>query len=175
MSEYAALVQDPGVRTRLYGQIASAYRRTSAMRDLIFSGRPLAARRTRMQRTLELRDAGLRALHHHQVHLLARWRTLRAAANREGANALLPTLLLTIYAIASGLRTAGKQRPQVPGSTSAFALSLGMLFHFMGTLPLMVDGTSVFLVMRGEHPTPAGRRSRWGGSAECAPLGGGSS
>ena len=107
MSEYAALVQDPGVRTRLYGQIASAYRRTSAMLDLIFGGRPLAARRPRMQRTLELRDAGLRALHHHQVHLLARWRKLRACDDLEGANALLPTLLLTINAIASGLRTTG--------------------------------------------------------------------
>jgi len=51
--------------------------------------------------------ATLRALHHHQVHLLARWRKLRASEDTEGANALLPTLLLTINAIASGLRTTG--------------------------------------------------------------------
>jgi phosphoenolpyruvate carboxylase len=57
---------------------------------------------------LELRDAGLRALHHHQVHLLARWRALRAKLTTSpGADALLPTLLLTINAIASGLRTTG--------------------------------------------------------------------
>ena len=107
MSLYAALVQDADVRTHIYDQIASEYRRTSRMLDLIFGGKPLAQRRPRMQRTLELRDAGLRALHHHQVHLLARWRALRAKDDKPGADALLPTLLLTINAIASGLRTTG--------------------------------------------------------------------
>jgi phosphoenolpyruvate carboxylase len=107
MSEYAALVQDEGVRKHIYSQVESEFSRTSRMLDLVFGGRPLAERRPRMQRTLELRDAGLRALHHHQVHLLARWRKLRAAADQQGADALLPTLLLTINAIASGLRTTG--------------------------------------------------------------------
>ncbi len=107
MADYAALVQDSVVRKHIYSQVESEYRRTSRMLDLIFGGKPLAERRPRMQRTLVLRDAGLRALHHHQVHLLARWRKLRAAEDTEGANALLPTLLLTINAIASGLRTTG--------------------------------------------------------------------
>jgi phosphoenolpyruvate carboxylase len=107
MADYAALVADAAVRRHIFSQVESEYRRTSRMLDLVFASRPLAERRPRMQLTLELRDAGLRALHHHQVHLLARWRKLRACEDTEGANALLPTLLLTINAIASGLRTTG--------------------------------------------------------------------
>jgi phosphoenolpyruvate carboxylase len=107
MADYAALVGDSRIRTRIYGLIADEYRRTSRMLDLVFGGRPLAERRPRMQRTLVLRDAGLRSLHHHQVALLQRWRGLRSAGDQTGADALLPALLLTINAIASGLRTTG--------------------------------------------------------------------
>jgi phosphoenolpyruvate carboxylase len=107
MADYAALVGDGRVRARIYGLIADEYRRTSRMLDLVFGGRPLAERRPRMQRTLVLRDAGLRSLHHNQVALLQRWRGLRSAGDQTGADALLPALLLTINAIASGLRTTG--------------------------------------------------------------------
>jgi phosphoenolpyruvate carboxylase len=60
-----------------------------------------------MVRTLKLRDAGLRALHMRQVSLLRRWRDLRAGGRGADADALLPTLLLSVNAIASGLRTTG--------------------------------------------------------------------
>jgi phosphoenolpyruvate carboxylase len=106
MGEYAALVKDDAVRTRIYGLIAEEYQRTGRMLDLIF-GSPLAKRRPRMHRTLELRDAGLRALHQNQVTLLKRWRAHRAGGDQAAADALLPALLLTINAIASGLRTTG--------------------------------------------------------------------
>ena len=94
------------MRTHIYGLISEEYQRTGRMLDLIF-GSPLAKRRPRMHRTLELRDAGLRALHQNQVTLLKRWRAHRAAGDQTAADALLPALLLTINAIASGLRTTG--------------------------------------------------------------------
>ncbi len=106
MREYAALVGDTKVREHIFGLIAEEHQRTMRMLDLAF-GSPLAERRPRMHRTLKLRDAGLRALHLHQIALLRRWRGLRASGDQPGADELLPTLLLTINAIASGLRTTG--------------------------------------------------------------------
>jgi len=106
MREYAALVGDTKVRDRIFGLISEEHQRTMRMLDLAF-GSPLAQRRPRMHRTLKLRDAGLRALHLHQIAILRRWRGLRASGDQAGADGLLPTLLLTINAIASGLRTTG--------------------------------------------------------------------
>lgn len=106
MREYATLVGDVTLRERIFTRIADEYQRTVRMLDLAF-GSPLAERRPRMHRTLMLRDAGLRALHLHQIALLRRWRGLRNSGDQAGADTLLPTLLLTINAIASGLRTTG--------------------------------------------------------------------
>jgi phosphoenolpyruvate carboxylase len=71
----------------------------------IFGG-SLEARRPRMLKTLALRDAALRTLHIHQIDLLKRWRVLRAEKVLD-AERLLPEVLLSINAIASGLRTTG--------------------------------------------------------------------
>jgi phosphoenolpyruvate carboxylase len=49
----------------------------------------------------------LRVLHRQQIDLLTEWRSKRAAQDDAGADALLPELLLSINAIASGLRTTG--------------------------------------------------------------------
>jgi phosphoenolpyruvate carboxylase len=49
----------------------------------------------------------LRTLHRQQIHLLQRWRTAVSTGDTLAANAVLPELLLTINAIASGLRTTG--------------------------------------------------------------------
>jgi phosphoenolpyruvate carboxylase len=80
--------------------------RTAAMLNLVFGGRRLKERRPRMVKTLRLREARLRVLHHRQIELLRRWRPLKAAED-EAAHALLPQLLLSVNAIASGLRTTG--------------------------------------------------------------------
>ena len=106
MADYAAMVRSAPLRERFYGEIASEYRRTQRMLDRIF-GSPMAERRPRMAKTLVLRDAALRALHHHQIEILGRWRALRASGDIAGADQVLPTLLLSINAIASGLRTTG--------------------------------------------------------------------
>ncbi len=107
MSDYAELVEDEKVRRTIYTRIADEFRRTQKMLELVFGGSPMASRRPRMVRTLMLRDSGLRALHSHQVSLLRRWRELRGRKEMAEADALLPTLLLSVNAIASGLRTTG--------------------------------------------------------------------
>jgi len=106
MADYAGMVANPEIRTRFYDLIAGEHRRTQKMLDLIF-GSPMASRRPRMARTLVLRDTALRSLHRHQIDVLGRWRSLRASGDIAGADQLLPTLLLSINAIASGLRTTG--------------------------------------------------------------------
>jgi phosphoenolpyruvate carboxylase len=60
-----------------------------------------------MWKTLQLRAEALRILHEQQIALLRRWRGLQAKGDEMAANALLPDLLLSINAIASGLRTTG--------------------------------------------------------------------
>ena len=60
---------------------------------------PVEKRRPRYAKTLELRDAPLRQLHLQQVDQLREWRS-------EGGD-LLRDLILSISAVASGLRTTG--------------------------------------------------------------------
>jgi phosphoenolpyruvate carboxylase len=107
MAEYAEMVGDAAVRAQIYGAIASEYRLAERMLQEVFGGSPLAERRPRMVFTFQLRAQGLEALHRQQIAGLRRWRALKAASDQTSADALLPTLLLTVNAIASGLRTTG--------------------------------------------------------------------
>ncbi len=106
MSDYAALVKDETVRTQIGGRIADEYRRTKRMLELVFGGTTLTVRRPRLVQTLAQRDSSLRKLHAHQIATLRRWRAARAASD-PGAEAILQSLLLSVNAIASGLRTTG--------------------------------------------------------------------
>lgn len=99
---YAGLVGDARVRKEILNIILTEFDSTREMMSLVFGG-ALEKRRPRMLKTLALRDSGLRALHVHQTKLLAEWRTAEPAAK----NRLLPEVLLSINAIASGLRTTG--------------------------------------------------------------------
>lgn len=102
IGEYAGLVRDAELRDRFSARIMEELRRTGTMIDRLF-GAPRARRRPRMLETIRLRDEGLRKLHRHQIALLREWR-----AGGDGADErLLPALLLTVNAIASGLRTTG--------------------------------------------------------------------
>jgi phosphoenolpyruvate carboxylase len=49
----------------------------------------------------------LRVLHRQQIALLREWRGMRQRGDDDGAAALLPGLLLTVNAIASGLGATG--------------------------------------------------------------------
>ena len=106
MRAYASLVKDEEVRERLLGMILEEWEKTrSALEKL--RGRPMAARRPKMLKTLRLRAEALRVLHEQEIDLLRRWRQLREEGNDTAADAMLPELLLSINAIASGLRTTG--------------------------------------------------------------------
>ena len=60
-----------------------------------------------MIKTLGIREEPLRVLHLHQITLLRKWRGLQQSGDGAAAEAMLPDILLSINAIASGLRTTG--------------------------------------------------------------------
>jgi phosphoenolpyruvate carboxylase len=103
VGEYAALVGDAHLRQAFLARILAEHARARRHLDAIF-GRPLAERRPRLHRTLALREPGLKVLHRHQIDLLRRW---RASATAEEGEALLQQLLMTVNAIAAGLRSTG--------------------------------------------------------------------
>jgi len=102
---YASLVGDETVRSEILNMILTEFDATRDMMAEVFGG-SIETRRPRMLKTLALRDAALRALHLHQTDLLVRWREAKIAAPAEAERAL-PQVLLSINAIASGLRTTG--------------------------------------------------------------------
>jgi len=106
MTAYAGLVPDAAVRERILGAILGEWTLTSEMLERL-RGRPMAERRPRMLKTLELRAEALRVLHGQQIALLGKWRALLAGPAPAEADAMLPDLFLSINAIAAGLRTTG--------------------------------------------------------------------
>jgi phosphoenolpyruvate carboxylase len=106
MCAYAGLVEDAAIRERVLAHILREWELTRTMLERLRGG-PMAARRPRMWKTLHLRTEALRILHLQQITLLRQWRGLRSADDESAANAMLPDLLLSINAIASGLRTTG--------------------------------------------------------------------
>jgi phosphoenolpyruvate carboxylase len=106
MEAYANLVEDADLRTRFMSQIRAEWDLTHEMLEQL-RGQSLGRRRPRMLKTLELRSEALRVLHHRQIKLLRDWRGFLAEGRSAQADALLPELLLSINAIASGLRTTG--------------------------------------------------------------------
>jgi phosphoenolpyruvate carboxylase len=106
MSQYADLVADRSVRESFLTKIRTEFDLTHAMLAECF-GRSTMSRRPRAAKTLALRADALLVLHHQQIELLARWRSLQRSGDDEAAKRMLPELLLSINAIASGLRTTG--------------------------------------------------------------------
>jgi phosphoenolpyruvate carboxylase len=106
MRAYAGLVTDAGVRERILGLIEAEWRRTRAALDRLRGG-GMSERRPRFARTLGFRSEALKVLHHQQIGLLSEWRSRVARGDAGAAEALLPDVLLSINAIASGLRTTG--------------------------------------------------------------------
>jgi phosphoenolpyruvate carboxylase len=56
---------------------------------------------------MQTRRDGLRVLHRQQLTLLRQWRNLRQTGAASEADAMLPHLLLTVNALASGLGSTG--------------------------------------------------------------------
>ena len=76
------------------------------MLERIYRG-TLAERRPNIHGTVQMRKEPLRVLHRQQIALLREWRDARALGDGEAAATLLPSLLLTVNAIASGLGATG--------------------------------------------------------------------
>ena len=106
MEAYADLVEDPVVRERFMKIILDEWNLTAEMLEELRGG-PMADRRPRMLKTLTLRADALRVLHLQEIDLLRRWRAFHKDGDEAAAERLLPDLLLSINAIASGLRTTG--------------------------------------------------------------------
>lgn len=106
MNAYADMVEDKALRERFMKIILDEWNLTREMLEKL-RGAPMAERRPRMLRTLKLRADALRVLHLQEIHLLQKWRALRKAGDETAAEKMLPDLLLSINAIASGLRTTG--------------------------------------------------------------------
>jgi phosphoenolpyruvate carboxylase len=106
MNEYAALVESAALRRDFLSRITAELERTTRMLERIYGG-TLAERRPNIDASLVVRREPLRVLHRQQVGLLRDWRALRRAGDHERAAALLPGLLLTVNAIASGLGATG--------------------------------------------------------------------
>ena len=106
MHAYARLVEDPEIRDTILERILTERRRTITQLERIYGG-PLAERRPHISRSLGLRNEGLLGLHHHQIRLLQDWRCCLRQNEPDSAAPLLDHLLLTVNAIASGLRTTG--------------------------------------------------------------------
>jgi phosphoenolpyruvate carboxylase len=106
MRAYAALVADDAGRTRILAQITEEFDRTTRMIERVYQG-TLAERRPNIHATVQMRKEPLRALHEQQIALLREWREARRCNDDTAAVALLPALLLTVNAIASGLGATG--------------------------------------------------------------------
>jgi phosphoenolpyruvate carboxylase len=106
MGDYSQLVPEAGLRDRYMGIIREEFEALGAMLNHLFKA-PRERRRPRMIKTVMVRDAGLQRLHRHQIRLLTEWRAARANGNDREAGRLLPSVLLSVNAIAAGLRTTG--------------------------------------------------------------------
>ncbi|RYD31615.1 MAG: phosphoenolpyruvate carboxylase [Verrucomicrobiaceae bacterium] len=106
MAAYGGLVENVELRDKFLGRIFDEFEKTRTLLAELFDGE-MKDRRPRMAKTLEIREAPLKVLHQQQIDLLREWRGHINAENTDAADALLPKLLLSINAIASGLRTTG--------------------------------------------------------------------
>ena len=106
MRAYAGMVEDEGLRISFMETIEGELHRTREKIELIYGG-PLSERRPNIQRMMSLRSSGLRVLHHQQIALLKMWRSYHRMQQTKEAEQLIPQLLLTVNAIASGLGTTG--------------------------------------------------------------------
>lgn len=102
MERYAALASDLSQAEHIFERIRTEFERTGSMLERIYGG-PLAKTRPRVCQLIERRSIALKPLHHHQIALLQQWRQ-REEGDREE---LVPRLLVTVNAIASGLGVTG--------------------------------------------------------------------
>ena len=106
MAEYAALVEDDALRERVLRPILEEHRRTLDMLCELYGGN-IEERRPRLVKAIAIRRTALIRLHREQIARLAEWRRALREGRLDDADRLLPSLLVTVNAIAGGLKTTG--------------------------------------------------------------------
>lgn len=106
MEKYSALVEEEAVRETIFPIIRDEFLLTQTMISKVMGGN-LTQRRPRFYKTLAVRADALLRLHEQQIVLLRKWRGLGKAGDTVESDALLPEVMLSINAIAAGLRTTG--------------------------------------------------------------------
>ncbi|MBZ5586738.1 MAG: phosphoenolpyruvate carboxylase, partial [Acidobacteriia bacterium] len=106
MAEYASLVEDAALRERVLGRILEEHRRTREILCDLYEGRT-EERRPRLTMAIAIRRNALVRLHREQIALLREWRAALRDERHEDAERILPALLVTVNAIAGGLKTTG--------------------------------------------------------------------
>jgi phosphoenolpyruvate carboxylase len=99
MKLYAGLVMDPDIKATFLKTLLDEYEQTREMLELLYAGN-LEEQRPNLSKALKLRAKPLEKLHRLQVELLEKWRS-------DPEEAVLTKLLVTVNAIAGGLRTTG--------------------------------------------------------------------
>ncbi|MFM8913841.1 MAG: phosphoenolpyruvate carboxylase, partial [Flammeovirgaceae bacterium] len=106
MEKYSQLVTDDTLRKTIMELVASEFERTKQIVEY-FLGAALHDRRPGMYAMMQLRSEKLRSLHELQILQLQQWRQQQKNGHTSDAEAMLPNLLQTVNAIASGLRATG--------------------------------------------------------------------
>jgi phosphoenolpyruvate carboxylase len=106
MKKYAILVADESLRETFMQLILPEYQKTCDGVDAFF-GVSVKERRPGMHAMMAMRKEKLQVLHELQVQQLKTWRECKRDNKTEEAQSMLPQLLQTVNAIASGLRATG--------------------------------------------------------------------
>lgn len=106
MSGYANLVASDTIRERFMTLIQQEYHKTREILTDIF-GSPAKERRQKTIASITMRARGLAVLHQQQIEQLQEWRSYIKENRPQQAEQSIISLLLTINAIAAGLRTTG--------------------------------------------------------------------
>jgi phosphoenolpyruvate carboxylase len=106
MAEYASLVEDAAIRSAILPRIVEEHRRTVGILCDLFGGN-MEERRPRLVKAIAIRRQALLRLHREQIALLREWRGTVRSERGEDADRILSKLLVTVNAIAGGLKTTG--------------------------------------------------------------------
>lgn len=112
-SQYASLVEDASIRTRIFGLIQAEYDRARRAICAITGQRDLLDNEPVLQRSIQLRNPYVDPLNYIQVEMIRRLRQQSAAdpaadsATLEDMDLLRAVIDLTINGVSSGLRNTG--------------------------------------------------------------------
>ncbi len=108
-SLYATLVEDEGLRERIFGVIQAEFDRTSALVLQIAGQTSLLENERTLQKSIRLRNPYVDPLNYIQVEMIRRLRGLVARGIAEGpeVSALRRVIDLTINGVSAGLRNTG--------------------------------------------------------------------